>query len=261
MSRNAFSVLALFVVTVASSCASAPSAVEVPGRSVYYGFEGFETGVAPKRLEIGASQPGATGTSPASADRRPITLGINDAAQPGRWEVIATNNAAAGKKVLVQRDATDTRGRVPIAWVRDARFSGRVTASVAARSHETDGLADFGLAWNVQNANEYCVLHADGDKHELRAELVSISRGTVPAPPAARSVKRLGGAPFAFYPHKWYVLMVEENGGHVRCGVDGQVLFEFDLPSTMVPGSVGLCTFEGSTAEFDEFIAVGDEKK
>lgn len=261
MQRHSALIASLFISISFTACAAAPSTAPVPGRSVYYSFESYESGEAPKSIQTGIGGNGVVEAGAAVPDARPISLGINDAARPGRWVVKSTRSAKRGNKVLLQMDATDTKGRVPIAWVRDADFRGKVAASVDARSHEMDGLVDLGLAWNIRNANEYLVLRADGDRHELRAELVTIARGTGPQPPAGRNVKILATAPYRFAPNKWFNLSIEQDAGRVRCGVNDEILLHFTVPPGFENGSVGLCTFEGVTAEFDEFIAVGDETR
>ncbi|MFN0204800.1 MAG: hypothetical protein ACKVS6_00620 [Planctomycetota bacterium] len=260
MQRYRSAITTLILSISFAACAARQTAAPVPGRSVYYSFEGFESGEAPKSIETATAGP-AVADAGATPDARPIALGINDTARPGRWLVLSTSSAKRGKRVLLQKDATDTKGRVPIAWVRDADFRGKVAISVDARSHEMDGLVDVGLAWNIRNANEYLVLHADGDRHELRAELVTMARGSGIQPAAGRNVKILASAPYHFSPNKWFNLSIEQDSGRVRCGVNSEVLLNFTVPAGFESGSVGLCTFEGVTAEFDEFIAVGDETR
>lgn len=234
----------MFFVALFAACRSLPpEPAPVPGRSVFFAFDKYTEGMAPGSFESGMTTEGI-----ADADARPLANGINNAHKPGHWVVVSSRDARSGDKLLAQTDATNTAGRVPITWVRDARFGSGIVVSVEARSRELDGLVDLGVAWCVHDANEYLVLRADGGTDELK--LLAVRRG---------KATLIASAKQHFAAHQWFTLTVEQDGSRVRAGVDQKLLIDANVPSDFRYGTVGLCTFEGVTAEFDNFSVVGSE--
>ncbi|MBI3820617.1 MAG: hypothetical protein HY286_18155 [Planctomycetes bacterium] len=240
-------VLALLLAVFGVGCRAAtvdPPAI--PERSIFYTFEKYAAGNAPANFAADASDSAVMNADMSKADSQSLALGVNDARKPGKWVVLNLKDAAGGAQVLAQLDANNAPGRTPIAWVRNVNFGSGVVVSVDGRSHERDGLVDVGVAWCVRDANEYLVLHADGEAGELRIE--SFQRG---------KTTRLATGKFRFEPHHWYSLVLEQDGSDARAGINGTIVVEAKIPRDFQHGSVGLCTFEGVTAEFDNFSVVG----
>lgn len=234
-----------------SGCrAGAPAPPPEPGRSVLYTFEKFDSESAPQSFLTDSTQfeTAATDAAGSTPDSRALVNGINRANKPGKWVVQELREAPSGRKVLSQLDATNTPGRTPITWVRGATWGSGIAVSVVARSHELDGLVDLGVAWNVRDANEYMVLRADGGKGELRIEAIRRGKSTTVA-----------STPWHFPAHQWFTLVIEQDGDQLRAGVNQQAVLNARVPAEFRSGSVGLCTFEGVTAEFDNFSVVGRE--
>lgn len=241
-----------FLAALATSCRSGPPAPpEIPGRSVLYTFDRFESGPLPNSFASGANKPGQVNV--ADADARPMSFGVNDTYKPGRWVVASTSEARSGRQVLQQIDnggePARVRGRAVVAWIKNTRFATSLSLSVEARTVGKETKPDFGIAFCVHSAYDYIALRADGSTRELRLERVMDTK-----------IEVLARTKFDFVPGRWFTLNIQQDGRNVRCGVNDQPLLGFELDGEMRGGSVGLVTFDSATAEFDNLQVIGKDQ-
>jgi len=218
---------ALFAVAL-GACASPPPTTP-DQESRYYTFERAAEGSLPESF----------------------VAGVSGAEPPGRWEVAMVDQAAEGRRALVQHVSGGSPERRTAAWLRKSNLAD-LSLVVQGRAVDADGKPNpaapvgLGLAWHVRDAQHFLAFSlADGERG---ARVEVISEG---------SVRLLGSAPFIAEPGRWYRLTVEQVGGEFRCGVDGRILLEGSVPDAYRSGSVGVCTLGNACAQFDQLTVVG----
>jgi hypothetical protein len=155
----------------------------------------------------------------------------------GRWLV----QADGGRRVLAQLDGSTDDRRFAMALVRDVSLA---DLRVSVRGKPVAGEVDraVGLAWRLQDANNYYVARANALEGNVR--LYRVVNG---------NRIKFGGVEDVSLPlDGWQHLAVEQVGARIRVQLDGRELIVADDQTFSRAGRVGLWIKSDSQTWFDD---------
>ncbi len=166
------------------------------------------------------------------------------------WAVSAEPGAPTGANALALTASNhQSASTFNLCWTRAATF---FEGTATARFKITGGTLGpgAGVAWRIQDRNDYyvCFLHPAG--RSLRVWVVSDGRA-----------KELASTTAAIEPEAWQALTVQQSGERSTCTLNGKQLLSVKDDTIGREGGVGFWTAADTTAAFDDLsVSVETEK-
>lgn len=178
---------------------------------------------------------------------------IDGTAQEGpfaTWAVTAEPGAPSGANALALTASNhQSTSTFNLCWTPAANY---FDGTASTRIKITGGTLDpgAGVAWRIQDRNDYYVCFLHPAVRSLRVWVVSDGRA-----------KELASTTVAIEPEMWHALTVQQSGERITCTLNGKELLSVKDDTIGREGGAGFWTAADTTAAFDDLsVAVETEK-
>jgi hypothetical protein len=171
-----------------------------------------------------------------------FSLGRTGKGSPGKWLILAVDDAPSGKNVLVQTDADRTDYRFPIAYTGPELKDLRLTVKCKPVSGKGD--QGCGLIFRLKDADNYYVARANALEDNVR--LYHVVKG---------DRRQFAGWNGKVATGKWHELAVEAQGDHFQVFFNGQKVIDAHDKTFSDAGKFGVWTKADSVIQFDDLTA------
>jgi hypothetical protein len=156
------------------------------------------------------------------------------------WAVRPDPTAPSPGKVLSLTRANHTnQDAFNLLWTSGVQFrDGRIQCAIRADSGKVD--QGGGIAWRVQNADNYYVCRFNPLESNIRVYFVKDKKRV-----------QLATADVETGAGEWHTLRIEHKGKRIVCSLDGKELLEVDDGTFPDAGGVGLWTKADACTSFD----------
>lgn len=188
----------------------------------------------------------STATTPSEGFDRGDASGWRAASTGGQgpdasWQVRADSGAVSAPRVVSLTSTNhSSEDRFNLFWSDRVKFTdGKLSISVRADEGAVD--QGGGLAWRIQDANNYYICRINPLESNYRVYVVK-----------AGVRRQLATARAAIDAKRWYRLEVEHRGQQIVCSLDGRALLEATDATIPAGGGVGLWTKADARTSFDD---------
>lgn len=191
--------------------------------------------------------------SAAGAPPAGFAFGRTGRGGPGRWEVVAAEDAPSGRQVLAQTSTDATSFRFPLAVVEG--FAAR-DVDLAVRFRPVSGEVDraAGLVWRYRDPDNYYIVRANALEDNVVLYKVEAGKRT---DLDVKGAGRTYGAEAEVREGAWSELRVIARATLFTVYLDGRELFQVEDATFREAGGVGLWTKADSVTRFDDLCFAG----
>ncbi len=165
----------------------------------------------------------------------------NPEGKAATWAVSQVESAPSGKNTLaLTRTNHGGQDTFNLCWTPEPRFA---EGALEIRLHADAGEVDQGggLAWRIQNANNYYICRMNPLESNLRVYFVKDGKRV-----------QLATAQVSHRAGEWHLLRIEHSGTHIVCWLDGEKLLEAEDASLPEQGGIGCWTKADARTSFDD---------